>query len=335
MSSSTPHRRDRLLTRLPALVVAVCAVQWLLAGTAWAVPLSVIAVLPPTNRSVPLVVDVGAFAQPRSVSATVRGVPQPTTVVPVMSDRLAVSIVVDASVDGGQALPAWLSGAARFVLDAPTSTRSAVVADTTPPVPVAPLTSGALHTVRALDTVRAHGQRRTAAALGLAVGQLPGSVDGPRVVVLYTTAPDAGGPAAGDLAARLLKAHALLVVVSTATDADYWWTVARATGGFRAPALAGSVVPALDQVDTVLRARYLVSIPTPARLPASVSVRVDTGQVVLTADAVVPLAAAERPSGPEPPLTVAAALLRPAAIGVLVVAVMAVVVAIVRRRQVG
>jgi hypothetical protein len=322
MSSSTPCRRDRRLAQLAALILAVCVIQSLLAGTALALPLPPITVQPPTARGVPLVVDVGSLAQPQSVSVSVGGAQQPRTVMPVVSDRLSATLVVDASADAGPALPALLSGAARFVIDAPAAARSAVVADTTPPVPVVPLQADTAGTVRALQAVKAHGQRQTVAALGLAVNQLLTNVDGPRVIVLYTTAPDAGGSPAEDISARLLARHVILVVVSTAPGTTYWSTVAQATGGFLAPAKVSSVAPALDQVDAMLRARYLLNIPTPARLPAQVSVRIDMGPLILSGDAVVP--APPPAPGREPaPLAWARTPLGIAAIAVSVLAVVA------------
>jgi len=41
-------------------------------------------------------------------------------------------------------------------------------------------------------------------------------------------------------------------------------------------------------VASLLRARYLLTIPTPDPLPALASVRIDTGEITLTAGAVVP-----------------------------------------------
>src|SRR3954465_15962864 len=114
MSSATRFRPDRAAVRSGVVAAAVCAVQYILAATAWAPPLLLVAVLPPTDRTVGLGVDVGAFARPRSVTVTVAGAPQRAVVTPVMSDRLAVGLVVDASADGGRALPGWLSAAARF-----------------------------------------------------------------------------------------------------------------------------------------------------------------------------------------------------------------------------
>jgi hypothetical protein len=117
--------------------------------------------------------------------------------------------------------------------------------------------------------------------------QFTAAATGPRVVVLYTSAADAGGETATALAARIRRAATILVVVGTA-DSTYWADAARATGGFFAPAGTPVVVPALDQVETTLRGRYLVQFPTPSALPARVSVQIDTGSLTLTGDAVVP-----------------------------------------------
>jgi glyoxylase-like metal-dependent hydrolase (beta-lactamase superfamily II) len=56
-------------------------------------------------------------------------------------------------------------------------------------------------------------------------------------------------------------------------------------------------VPALDQVESTLRGRYLIRFPTPGSLPARVSVQVGTDDLTLTGDAVVPPAPAA-PGGP-------------------------------------
>jgi hypothetical protein len=329
MSSSTRFRPDRAAVRSAVFGAAVCAVQWISAATAWSAPSTLVAVLPPADRTVQLVVDVGAFARPTSITVAVAGVRQPAVVTPVMSERLAAGLVVDASADGGPALPGWLSGAARFALDAPATARTAIIADTSRPLRVSTLRSNAPDTVRALNTVRAGGNRHTAAALALAVDQLPRTVDGPRVVVLYTTATDAGDTA-DNVAGRLRGAHALLVVVTTAADTTYWSRLTHDTGGFTAPATAGSVVPALDQVSTVLRSRYLVSIPTPGKLPAPVSVRVDTGPAMLTGATVVPATAvgdrSQRASAGR------GGLLLPAIVGAAAMAAVFAVL-VIRRRQ--
>lgn len=305
MSSSTRSRPDPRAIRLTAPVLAVLAVLWLAAPGAAAVPTGPTTVPLPdvtvlsVGRQVSLVVDVAGGAQPvppGSVSVTVAGVRAPATVVPVMSNQLAVGIVVDASQVDGSELASWLSAAARFVLEAPASAHAAVVADATPPLVLAGLQQGPVDLVRALSGVQAHGQRRTSDALTLAVRQLPPTPAMPRLVILYTGAADAGGEASDALAARLSSENVLLVVVTTATDTRYWSSATRPTGGFLAPAGTSAVVPALDQVATTLRTRYLIAFPAPAHLPATASVRVDLRDVTMSADVVVPAKdAATRP----------------------------------------
>jgi len=233
------------------------------------VPLPGVTVLPVADRQVSLVVDIAGGTRPlppEAVSVDVAGTRQPAMFVPVMSDQLAASVVVDVSQAGGAGLASWLSGAARFVLDAPAGARTAVVADTTPPAVLARSPDGPVDIVRAL--------------------------------ILYTGAADAGDVASGDLAARLAREHVLLVVVSTAAATRYWTDATRPTGGFLAPAGAATV-PAFDQVATTLRDRYLVTFPAPAQLPARASVRVDLPQVAMATDVVIPAADAppDRGSG--------------------------------------
>jgi hypothetical protein len=306
MSSSTRSRPDRGVARLTVLILVVCAVQSLAgAGAAAAptgapVPLPDVAVFPASGPQVSMVVNIGGDAKPvrpEAVSVTVNDARQRTTVVPVISDRLAAGLIVDASEPGRKELPGWLSGATRFVLELPPAARAAVVTDSSPPAVVSGLQQGPVDQVRALSAVQPRGARRTSEALTLAVRQLPATPDGPRVLLLYTSAPDAGGEPADRLATRLLNAHTVLVVVSTATNPAYWSAVTRATGGFVAPAGATAVNSALDQVGTLLRARYLVGFPTPAELPVKAAVRVDAGEVTLTADPVVPKSGA---AGGEP-----------------------------------
>ncbi|MEU8611459.1 hypothetical protein AB0C29_26080, partial [Actinoplanes sp. NPDC048791] len=140
----------------------------------------------------------------------------------------------------------------------------------------------------------------TAAALGLAERQFPTAETGRRVVVLYTTAADAGGERAEVLAGRFRASGTILVVVGTAAGGSYWASAAAGTGGFFAPAGDPVVIPALDQVTTTLRGRHLIRFPTPASLPATVSVRVDAGDLELAGDAVVPAPVARPPVADRP-----------------------------------
>jgi hypothetical protein len=298
MSSSTRSRRKH---EAAASVLLVLAVLWLAVPGARAapavpttVPLRDATVLPVTDSQVWLVFDVVGATRPvlpDAVSVSVAGVRQPTTLVPVMSDQLAATIVVDASQAGGGGLGSWLSGAARFVLEQPALARTAMVVDATPPAVLSELRQGPMDPVRRLNGVQPHGDRHTSDALTLAVRQLPGTLGSPRMVIMYTGAADAGGEASGALAARLAGAHVLLVVVTTAANTRYWSDATRPTGGFLAPAVPAGTTAAFDQVATTLRSRYLISFPTPAQLPARASVRVNLQDVTMSADVVVPVAA--------------------------------------------
>ena len=90
--------------RVIALLSAAAVIGPWSATPAGAGPPSVVTVFPSAARHVSMVVDVGAGTvpvQPGAVTVTVRGVRQPTTVVPVLSDRLSTGLVVDASTGPG------------------------------------------------------------------------------------------------------------------------------------------------------------------------------------------------------------------------------------------
>ncbi|MGW4940747.1 VWA domain-containing protein [Actinoplanes sp. NPDC004185] len=300
MSSCTRTWPDRRRTRAAALLLAVGTLLGVSPAAAAApVPLPVTAVLV-DGAQTSLVVDLSASTRPAAVSLTHDGRRQQATVEPVVADGLAVTLVVDTSATGAAALPAWLSAAARFILEAPATTRSAVVADSAPASVTAGGERGRAGVIRALTSMRPHGERDTTAALDLAVRQFPTAETGRRVVVLYTTAADAGGERAEVLAGRFRAAGTILVVVGTAAGGPYWATAAAGTGGFFAPAGDPVVIPALDQVTTTLRGRHLIRFPTPPSLPATVSVRVVTGDLELAGDAVVPAPAAGPPPADRP-----------------------------------
>ncbi len=294
MSSSTPTPSGSGRPRHRAVLLLVLAVQLLAVTGAAAAQPEIVVVARAAEDRVRLVVDVRGVddqpLEPRSFSTTVDGAPLPTTAEPVLSDRLAMVVVVDASDAGGPVLQAGISGLTSFVLAAPASTSSALVADATPPDRLAPLQPGPAGTLRALAALRPHGGRDTSGAVDLALAQLPAGVAQPRVVVLHTAAPDAGGESAADLAERLNAAGVLLAVVTTTADgraAPYWSAVAAGTGGIAVGARASEVVPAFDRLAAALRTRYLLTTPLPDRLPATLTVRVHTPGRPLTAVAVV------------------------------------------------
>ena len=303
MSSRSQLPRDRRAVRLAAfLLVIVVAQGYGPAPAAAAIPLPVIAVLPGDGQT-SLVVDLGAGTAPTGRTTaviTVDGVPKTAQLAPVVSDHLAVALVIDTSEAGRTTLPAWLSAAARFILETPAETQAVVVADTSPPALIAAPQRGAMGIVSALDGVRAGGQRRTSDALTLALRRLPASPPGQRVVIVYTTAATAGGDSAAALSGRFQQAGAILVVVGSSVDSSYWSDATRATGGFFAPAGTPVVVPALDQVETTLQDRYLVRFPTPRVLPAWASVRINAGKLTLTGDVLIPEKAAGIHGSPPP-----------------------------------
>ena len=302
MSSPSQPWPDRRTARVAAFLLVMFIVQCYGAPpAAAAVPLPVIAVLPGSEQT-SLVVDLGASGDPagsKTASITFDGVSQRAQLVPVVSDGLAVALVIDTSEAGGAALAGWLSAAARFILETPAETAAVAIADTSPPALIARPQRGPMGIVSALSGVRAGGHRSTSDALTLAMRQFPATPTGRRVAVLYTTSADAGGESAAALSARFRQSGTILIVVGSADDSPYWAGAARATGGFFAPAGTPVVVPALDQVETTLRGRHLVQFPTPVALPARVSVRVDTGKLTLTADAIIPADAI--PGGPRRP----------------------------------
>ncbi|GIF26420.1 hypothetical protein Ate02nite_91500 [Paractinoplanes tereljensis] len=250
-----------------------------------AAPLPVAGVLSGGGETT-VVVDLAtlAGADRRSARVTVDGHTVDADLLPVMSDGLSVALVVDAAEAGAGTLPAWLSAAARFVLEAPIGTDAVVVPDRRPAAALTAPKLGAAGVVEALATVRPEGERDTAAALALARGQFPPAAAGRRLVVMYTSAPAAGDETAARVAEEFRRDGTMLVVVGTAAAGDYWSAAATATGGFFAPVGEPVVVPALDQVESTLRDRYLVRFPTPDALPARASITVGT----LTAETILP-----------------------------------------------
>jgi hypothetical protein len=320
--------------------VALAAVPGLGATPAAAapVPLPVAAVLSAGGRTT-MIVDLSASSRPgRTATVTLNGNAQPATLTPVLSSGLALSLVADTSQASAASLPAWLSGAARLMLEAPSGTTAVVIGDSVPAKVVVGPQPGPLEIVRGLDQIAASGPRDTAAALKLAAGQFPRAAAGRRVAVYYTSAPDAGGISASELAAEFRATQTMLVVVGTADTSSYWAQATAPTGGFFAPAGNPVVVPALDQVQTQLRGRYLVQFATPSALPATVSVTVNAGGVTFGGDVAVPVAD-PAPAGSTPSGAAAADTgsgLRTAllwgAIAVVLLALVAGAVVVLRRR---
>jgi hypothetical protein len=253
-----------------------------------------------------LVIDLPGVPQPvppESFSATVRGNWQSGQVGPVLSDELALSFVIDASEAAGATVQDGARGAGTFLLALSLSTRSALVLDAGPPTVSSPLRRGPTATLRALTVLQPQGERATSGALDLAVRELPPGTADPRMVVLYTSAPDAGGVPAAEVISRLHAAGVPLSVVAAVADGQpvprYWSTVAAATGGVAIAAPPSQAVAAFDQLATALRTRYVMRFAVPASLPATAAIRVATPTGVLGTDVVVP-AAARAPAAGSP-----------------------------------
>jgi hypothetical protein len=249
-----------------AAVLALLGVL-LVSGVAWAQPPGAVVAEGTQDGRARLVVNGDG-----PITVSVGGQPQPTTTTPLVSERTAMALVVDASADGGPGLQPGLGGLVDFALGVPPTTRTTLVADTTPPAVVTQTQADPAGVLTGLSGITAGGDRQTVAALELAVAQLPREPDNPRLVVLYT-----GGARTEDapeaLAAALRADGVVLAVVTTADD-GYWRAVADGTGGVAVGAAPSGVVDAFGRVASTLRTRSLVTLPAPERSPTPAVVRV-------------------------------------------------------------
>lgn len=202
--------------------------------------------------------------RPPTATVTTDGGTQSAEVRPVWSEDAVFGLVVDASGGGGPAFQAGLSGAAGLLLQLPAQARSGVVADREPPALVTGPKAGVADDVQALSELRPRGERDTSAALTLALDRLAAGRGGRSVLVLYTSARDAGGEPAPALGERLRAAGAVLAVVTTAPDAGYWTSAAQLTGGLAVVAPGYRPIRAFDQVADTLRTRYVATFTRPA-----------------------------------------------------------------------
>ena len=283
-----------------ARTVAVAALATLLLGpAAWAAPTPStdpgvdVSAVSSTSGQVSLV---AALRPPpavallsEQVTATAGGVALAVGLAPVVSDREAVGLVLDASAEGAADLQGGgLSGAAGFLLQVPSAADVTVVADRDPPVVAAAAPDGVAGALRATSALRSGGIRATSAALTLALDRLTAPAAAPRVLVLLTAAPDAGGETAVALSDRLRRAKAILAVVETGPVSTYWSTVATDTGGLAVTTAPDRAITAFDAVADALRARYVVSFPRPEDRATSVQLRFTTASGPLSASVDVP-----------------------------------------------
>jgi hypothetical protein len=272
--------------RKPARVLLVLtftvsfAVQPVSAQATSAPPVDVLAVQSTANHQVSMVAALSPLPSvPLSsaeVSGSSGGAKLPVKVQPILSDRAGVALIVDASAAGTRSVQGGgLSGAASFLLQVPPGAAAAVIADRQPPSIVAASSSGAAEDLQAVSSMRSSGARATSAALTLALHQLrpwPGTQP---IIVLYTGGSNAGGEPASALAARLRTAHAVLAVVSTNSNLQYWSQVATSTGGLAVATQAAQAITVFDNLADALRARYQLTFPRPPS--GRVSLRFDVG----------------------------------------------------------
>ena len=168
-----------------------------------------------------------------------------------------------------------LSGAASFLLQIPPDASTAVIADRRPPIVVANTATGASQHLEEVSALRSHGARATSDALTLALRQLPPWPGAQPIIVLYTTAPNAGGETATALGERMRRAHAILAVVTTSPDPKYWSHAATATGGIAVSSGPTPAINAFDELADALRGRYAVTFPRPPTSVTQVNLRFD------------------------------------------------------------
>ena len=208
---------------------------------------------------------------------------------PVVSAQLATGLVLDTSAAGADMLQGGINGATSFLLQLPDEAGNVVVADGgTGPALLAPLGQGAINAVGRLSAARAGGERHPGAAVAAALAALPARSGQPRLLLLYTGAPDAGGRPAAELSETLRSAGVLLAVVATADDQAYWSQLAEATGGVLVSARGPATLTAFDRVAQLLRERFVLTFRLPAELPATVRISVQVGSETAGESAVVP-----------------------------------------------
>lgn len=216
----------------------------------------------------------------------------------VLTPQLLTGVVLDTSAAGADALQGGINGASSFLLQLPDGAGSVVVGDGGEgPTVLAPLTQGAVSAIGALNSARAGGERHPGAALTGALAGLPARTGRPRLLLLHTGAPDAGGPSATALSRTLQEAGAVLAVVATGDDQRYWSEVTGATGGVLVSARGPATRNAFDQVARMLRERFVLTLTRPAALPATVELTVEVGSGATSQSVLLPADSA----GPAPP----------------------------------
>ncbi len=266
---------------LGALVVAPAT------SVAAVADLGIVTVLPgPDAGARSVVVDVqpapSAPLPSDAASVSVGGTQVPASTTTLLARGAPTAVVVDASAAEAAALSQTLSGAAGYLLRLPTGTPVTVTAGGGTPRAVTGSPGAPAEAIHAMTTLKAGGERSTAAAVELALAGLApvAGRDGRVVVLLGTTGGPPEGQAGTRLEDRLKAAGAVLAVVTTPQSAPAWERIAVGTGGTAVSRGPDDVAGAFDAVTQVLRGRSVVTFtPPPGATTADLQVQVGGVQV--------------------------------------------------------
>src|SRR4051794_3537233 len=199
--------------------------------------------------------------RPRDLSVAASGGELSSRSVPLLSRSSQVAVVVDTTAAASNGLPDVRTGVTDLLLQLPPGARVGVVSAGERPRLLAPVGAEPTSALARLSDLEASGGadgggagRAAAAALTLATDALGPDLGPaqPRVLVLQTTAADAGGESATALGERLRASSVVLQVVTGASGSAFWGQVARVTGGQVDPAGAARGSDAFTRVADAL-----------------------------------------------------------------------------------
>ena len=226
----------------------------------------------------PPVTPPGNESEDESCTVTIDGEPVATTVSPMASGDLSVALVIDtASSLTAQEFAAVRSGAAEFVVRLPEGARTMVVAGGGEPQVVAPLSADRAEALSAISALRTGGSTGTKAGTRLAAQSLETASTAPRMIIVYAHDSDEHGPSVEQLSEAVLRANAVVNVISTSAE-SIWPSVVDSTGGVVLPPTgAADIVQSYRRLATMLSEQYLVTFKAPDELPAMAQVAFQSG----------------------------------------------------------
>jgi hypothetical protein len=274
---------------------------------------------------------------PDVVSVQVGNASVPVTVTPMASPGLSVAIVIDAASDvPADTLQAVQSGATDFLLSLPIGAKSMVISAGTEPRVVAPLSTEPVEALSAISALRPRGTRSVAAGVLLATESLTAAPAGPRAIIVFSNGTDEPGPIPADVADSISRASAAVSVIQTREN-DFWDDVLQRSGGHVLITSPRDVVQSFRRASAAMSNQYVIAFDTPTPLPRPAEIVVRTGDVESTTVVQLPRAgesgAAAAADGREPAKTDTEVVLLSGMAAGLLLAVLAVIALIRRRRQ--